>query len=74
MAHLAIPKMWGYLRGIGFTFLLFFSSYFGTIFLLTPILPLVVVVPKLAKYVIDAIICLWKVYLVVSSTAIHRSR
>lgn len=56
--------MWGYVRGLGFAFLLFYSSYFGTIFLLTPILPFVFVVPQQAKAVIDIIIHLWKVYLV----------
>ena len=63
--------MWGYFRGIGFAFLVFYSSYFGTIFLLTPILPFIYIAPKQAKAVLDAIITLWKIYFTVRGNLVN---
>jgi len=59
-------RIWKQFRGILFFVFLFYSTYFGTIFLITPILPLFFVIPKYARCVTDVIIWWWKIYFVVS--------
>ncbi|XP_053401840.1 lysocardiolipin acyltransferase 1-like isoform X2 [Mercenaria mercenaria] len=55
---------WRCFRGVSFAFLVFYSTYFGTIFLLTPFLPLFFVAPVFTRNITDKIIWCWKLYLV----------
>ncbi|KAL4238498.1 Lysocardiolipin acyltransferase 1 [Mactra antiquata] len=51
-------------RGVSFVFLVFFSTYFGSIFLITPALPLFFIAPVFARSVCDKFIWCWKLYCV----------
>ncbi|KAK3597421.1 hypothetical protein CHS0354_040159 [Potamilus streckersoni] len=55
-------KIIGILRGLTFIFLLGFTSILGTVFFLTPLLPLVVLHPKTARFFMDIFIVIWKLY------------
>ncbi|WAR19254.1 LCLT1-like protein [Mya arenaria] len=57
-------KIWGPFRGISFVFLIMFSTYFGTIFLITPFLPLFFVSPRVGRTATVLLIWFWKVYCV----------
>lgn len=58
--------MANYAAGLLFAALLYFSSAFGTILFLTPLLPLLRLRPSLGRRIGDALMSTWKVYAVVS--------
>lgn len=64
MGQQTLEKYWRSFRGISFVFLIFYSTYFGTIFLLTPFLPLFFVSPVFTRNITDKIIWCWKLYCV----------
>ncbi|XP_045182485.1 lysocardiolipin acyltransferase 1-like [Mercenaria mercenaria] len=64
MAKTNLDYYWQCFRGVSFVFLIFFSTYFGTIFILTPFLPLYFVAPVFARSITDKIIWCWKLYCV----------
>ncbi|XP_052057487.1 lysocardiolipin acyltransferase 1-like [Mytilus californianus] len=51
-------------EGIIFTFLLIYSSSFGCIFFLTPLIPFVYFQPRLGRWLMDQMIWLWQLYAV----------
>ncbi|KAL5008608.1 hypothetical protein ScPMuIL_014189 [Solemya velum] len=54
----------GLAGGVVFGLLLFFTSFFGSIFLLAPLLPITFIHPKWCRRLMDTMIFLWKLYAV----------
>lgn len=52
------------LKGVLFSFLMLFSSTFGAIFLLIPLIPLIFFQPKVGRQMMDQMIWIWQIYAV----------
>lgn len=50
--------------GVAFSCLVFLSSTFGTLFLLTPVLPVTLLEPMWGRWLLDSIVLSWKLYVV----------
>lgn len=52
-------------KGVLFSFLMLYSSTFGAIFLLIPLIPLIFFQPKVGRQMMDQMIWIWQIYAVV---------
>lgn len=62
----AMPGARNLAGGIVFTTVLYFSSFFGSIVLLMPFLPLIILKPKWARSILDFFLYMWFSFAVVS--------
>lgn len=62
--HRGTAPQYRYHIGISFTILLYLSSLFGAIFMLTPFLPLLFIHPPMFRKIVDVLLGFWKLYAV----------